>query len=227
MQFVTPDGITLQAGHPIVQAAMLVLGEAWPRAIPFEELLSRAHERLEVGTEMGIGVGTVGRPAVVVGAGSGDPRPALAGDARPARELPAAQAEALGRSLLQFYVQASTSLVEFWIDQPRFAAEAGARPTASGLARRQAATGSRVATLRHETAQLGDFERQVLRLLDGTRDRADLADELVALALNGELTVERDGRPVRGAAELRPIVTQALDAQLTALARNALLVASK
>lgn len=46
---------------------------------------------------------------------------------------------------------------------------------ASPLARVQADKGGRVTNLRHELVHLGAFERQLLRLLDRTRTRADLA----------------------------------------------------
>src|SRR5437899_2089618 len=46
MVFETPDGITLQARDAIVQAAMMELGDAWPKAIPFNQLLERASERM-------------------------------------------------------------------------------------------------------------------------------------------------------------------------------------
>jgi SAM-dependent methyltransferase len=193
MVFETPDGITLQARDAIVQAAMMELGDAWPKAIPFNQLLEQASERMR----------TTG----------GDSATPLA-----------VSAEVLGRTLLQSYVQASTSLVEFWLAQPSFTTVASERPAASPLARRQAEMNNRVTTLRHETAHLGDFERHLLRLLDGTRDRIALREALIDLVQQGELTVEKDGQPVRETGQLEEIVGQALTDQLQALARHGLLL---
>lgn len=48
MQFVAPDGLTLQARDPIVKAAMLCLSEIWPASVPFNDLVQRARSRLDV-----------------------------------------------------------------------------------------------------------------------------------------------------------------------------------
>jgi methyltransferase-like protein/2-polyprenyl-3-methyl-5-hydroxy-6-metoxy-1,4-benzoquinol methylase len=204
MKFETPDGITLLAREPIVKAAMLELVDAWPRAVPFEELLAQARRRLEV------------RPA-----GLGDLSRGVGGSEQSTNYN---DAETLGQSLLQSYAQASTSLVEFWLTQPSFTTTVSARPRTSALARHQAAGKNLVTTLRHETAHLGDFERHLVRLLDGSRDRATLMAELVELVGQGELTVEKDSRPVKLPAEVREIIERALQAQLHVLAKNALLV---
>lgn len=42
-------GKTLTASAPIVKAAMLILGESWPRSVAFEALLAAARERLNPG----------------------------------------------------------------------------------------------------------------------------------------------------------------------------------
>jgi SAM-dependent methyltransferase len=54
----------------------------------------------------------------------------------------------------------------------------GARPIASPLARLQAATGHRVASLRHRVIQIEAPDRILLGLLDGSRDRAALVAAL-------------------------------------------------
>ena len=92
------------------------------------------------------------------------------------------QAEGLGQAILQFHASAGSSLVELWFDPPTFEWTAGEKPQASALAREQAKTKSRVTNRRHESVNLGDFERQLLGKLDGTRDRATLVQELSKLA---------------------------------------------
>jgi methyltransferase-like protein len=136
-----------------------------------------------------------------------------------------ADAQALGQALLTFYASASTSLVELSLCPPRLATQVSERPAASPLARHQAATRHRVTNLRHETVELGAFERQLLALLDGSRDRGALRQELVERAGRGELVLEQDGQPVKDAGGRQQVLGQALDAQLPHLARSGLLVA--
>jgi SAM-dependent methyltransferase len=40
--FLTPEGFSMTTSEPLVQAAMLALGEAWPRSLAFPALLARA-----------------------------------------------------------------------------------------------------------------------------------------------------------------------------------------
>jgi hypothetical protein len=130
----------------------------------------------------------------------------------------------LGQSLLTCYTSAS-SLVELHVHPPRLALIPGERPLATPLARLQATRGNQVTNLRHELVGLGDFERHVLRHLDGTRDRAALADVLTALVREGALTVQEGGQVVEDGQKLTSRLGQALDEQLPKLARNALLQA--
>jgi len=45
-EFKAAHDVTLKSSLPIVKAAMLLLGEAWPRPLPFDELCRLARERL-------------------------------------------------------------------------------------------------------------------------------------------------------------------------------------
>ena len=45
-QFQGADGATLSTDHPVIKAAMLVLGEMWPQGVPFDALLNAAYSRL-------------------------------------------------------------------------------------------------------------------------------------------------------------------------------------
>jgi methyltransferase-like protein/SAM-dependent methyltransferase len=85
--------------------------------------------------------------------------------------------QALGRSLLQLY---SANMVELHARPLPFVREIAERPLASPLARRQAAVGPVVTNLRHESGTLSDWQRRVLCLLDGSRDRAALCDRLAS-----------------------------------------------
>jgi len=70
----------------------------------------------------------------------------------------------------------------------------------------------------------GRLERHLLKLLDGTRDRDALRNALIEHVQQGELTVEKDGQPVRDANQLDEIVGQAMTEPLQALARHGLLI---
>jgi hypothetical protein len=84
----------------------------------------------------------------------------------------------------------------------------GLRPRASALARIQARRGARITTLRHSVVEIQDpLARELISLLDGTRDRAALLAELQAFA------------------GPEPLLLEALDANLVKLARRAILEA--
>jgi SAM-dependent methyltransferase len=142
--------------------------------------------------------------------------------ARLGREPAGEDAEALALGLLNTYL--SSDLVELHAAPVRFARAPGERPVALSHARAAAAEGrSVVANRRHEPVRLADFARQLLPLLDGTRDRASLADSLAAKASAGELTVQRAGKPVTDPAELREALAGLIGPALRSLARDALL----
>lgn len=61
---------------------------------------------------------------------------------------------------------------------PPFAAQPGAYPQASALARAQIGQGHDITTLLHEPVSLGKLESALLPLLDGSRNLAALADQI-------------------------------------------------
>jgi len=134
----------------------------------------------------------------------------------------AADAQALGTDLLQCY---AGGVVELRLRAPRFVMAASNMPIASPVARFLAEKGLRVTNLRHERVNLDHFNRQVLRQLNGQRDRAALLEVLTQLVGQGELAIQREGQPVHETAAVREILTQALNENLPKIARAALLVA--
>lgn len=133
--------------------------------------------------------------------------------------------QVLGHNLLSFYASASTRLVELHVHPPHFVVEITERPEASALARLQALASDQVTSLRHEIVSLGEFERHLLRLLDGVRDRSAIVAGLAELVGKGILAVQQDGVAIQDAERTRELLSQAVDRQLPELARNALLVA--
>jgi methyltransferase-like protein len=98
------------------------------------------------------------------------------------------------------------------------------RPKASDMARFQAHEGARVTNRLHETVSLDDFQRQLLCELDGTRDRAALADSLSERIGSGKLVIHHEGRRVHEPAEVRRVVEETLETSLENLTRLALLL---
>ena len=100
----------------------------------------------------------------------------------------------------------------------------GVRPRACPLARLQAVRGNDVTNRRHERLQLGNFERHLVSLLDGKRDRSELVEELTILATDGTLNVSVDDRLVNDSAQIRKILAIAIENALQRLSRAAILI---
>lgn len=116
-------------------------------------------------------------------------------------------------------------VIEFYMHPPRFVLQPGGRPVASPLARLQSREGSRVTTLHHRTITIEDpLGRHFLQLLDGTRDRSALLDDLVAFVASGEAVVRQDGAPVQEPAAVRQLLAADLERKLAEIARFALFV---
>jgi len=93
------------------------------------------------------------------------------------RQMSASDREALAEVLVAAF---GVGLVELTAEAPRFAREAGPRPRASAVARAQLRAGNaRPTNLRHERARIDQpLTRELVLLMDGTRDRGVLMDEL-------------------------------------------------
>src|SRR5262249_41685700 len=126
----------------------------------------------------------------------------------------------LGLNLLHLY---TANLVELHVHSPPFVPAVSELPVASPLARLQAAAGAAVTNLRHERILVNELDRQLLRHLDGSRDRAALLEVLTGLAEDGLLAVQEGGQPVRDRAGSQRAFAPSLDQSLSGLARKALL----
>jgi SAM-dependent methyltransferase/methyltransferase-like protein len=105
-----------------------------------------------------------------------------------------------------------TGMIRFHGHVPRYATSASERPVASPLARLQARSGECVTTLLHATMRMDDApSRRMLQMLDGTRDREQIAAELLA-------AFPQDKRPDPAA------LRAGIDRNLARLARAGLLV---
>jgi methyltransferase-like protein/SAM-dependent methyltransferase len=127
----------------------------------------------------------------------------------------------LALGLLQTYL--SSDLVEFHAAPIRYCPP-GPKPRALAEARARLAIGELgAATRRHDYFQANEFERQLLPLLDGTRDRPAILDELVRLTLADELSVQRNGKPLTEPDDIRAALSQVLERTLESLARIGML----
>ena len=129
---------------------------------------------------------------------------------------------AIGELVLSLYLK---NIVEISIGPPRFRTVVSERPRASRLARLQAAEGMVVTNLRHQRVQLGALDHELLRHLDGHRDRSALAALLEEALSSGGLTITNDTGPFPAESRTPELVGEILDQGLASLARQALLVA--
>lgn len=137
-----------------------------------------------------------------------------------ANEWRANRAE-VGSGLLLAY---RSKLVDFHSCSFPIALVPGDLPKVSPVVRLQASRGAIVANLRHETTALNAFDRALVQLLDGTRDRAALIAELAKLVQNRKLKVELGGERVDSGPVLENSLGSALEDSLPKLARRALLL---
>ena len=194
-EFRGPHESAMSTGHPLAKAAIMELAESWPRPLPFNELHLKVQSRLGPG----------GRDEAVE---AEDP------------------ALALGKIILATY---AAGLVELHLHMPQFVMDVSERPVASPVARLQAKQETHdtvVTTMRHAMIRVeGSLERHLLMLLDGTRDRAALLNELAGLVKSGAVTMGQDGASVPDREKALQILSQGLEPNLEKLARLALLVA--
>lgn len=99
----------------------------------------------------------------------------------------AASPDEIPQVLLRLQLSNLVELRTWTPDQPLSASE---RPQASPLARLQAAGNRPVVNLRHESRNLLDFDRAVLPLLDGTRDRPALREALLRALRDDAIHIE-------------------------------------
>jgi SAM-dependent methyltransferase/methyltransferase-like protein len=181
-EFRSPDGRVVNTNHPLLRAALHLLFESLPDALPFADLWQRVQERAP----------------------------------RAVQALSDADADrALASAMLQC---AMGHLIALHVRPARCAADAGRLPTASPLARLQAAVGERVTNLRHFTVDLLGFDRAIVPYLDGTRDRLAILSLVRDAAERGDISTE-------GGTPLPADLSLAVDASLRRLAGSALLLA--
>ncbi|MGE5277310.1 MAG: methyltransferase regulatory domain-containing protein [Acidobacteriota bacterium] len=133
----------------------------------------------------------------------------------------AAGPEELAGALLEPHLRNAVAL-RTW--SPPLVLSPGERPEASPLARLQASRDEPIVNLRHETVVLADLDEVVLPLLDGTRDRSELREAVVAAVVGGRLGIEdKAGARLEDPEKMREVVASALEECLARLAAACLL----
>jgi methyltransferase-like protein/2-polyprenyl-3-methyl-5-hydroxy-6-metoxy-1,4-benzoquinol methylase len=119
----------------------------------------------------------------------------------------------------------AAGITELHIWAPPFVTDVSEHPIASPIARHQNRRTKRITTLRHTGLELTDaLSRNLLELLDGTRDFAALVEAVAAVVQAGKATLEANGEPVSDPAKIREMIAEELPSALNGLARSAILV---
>jgi methyltransferase-like protein/cyclopropane fatty-acyl-phospholipid synthase-like methyltransferase len=129
--------------------------------------------------------------------------------------------QAVAAALLSAYV--GTDMVELHAHPVEFTRAAGEKPVASPVARAQAPRGA-AANRRHELVRLGDLDKHLIPLLDGTNDRAALVEKLSAVAARGEMKVQQNGVALSDPKQMASAVRAVIDQALANVARTGVLV---
>ena len=119
----------------------------------------------------------------------------------------------------------AAGLTELHVWAPPFVTDVSEHPIASPVARHQNRRTKRITTLRHTGLELNDaLSRNLLELLDGTRDFAALVEALTAVVQAGKATLEANGEPVSDPAKIREMIAKELPSALNGMARAAVLI---
>lgn len=128
--------------------------------------------------------------------------------------------ELLANAILRCH---KTDLIEIHLVEPQAVRQAGDRPRAVPLLRWQAAQQEPISNAQHRLVEIGDLDRLVLSLLDGTRDRRELCRDIVERISQGQLALEHQGKPVQDPELIAQVVEAALPGSLDKLAAMLLL----
>jgi methyltransferase-like protein len=116
-------------------------------------------------------------------------------------------AELLAKAIVRCY---RTDLVQFHLHGLHEIREISERPLAGPLSRWQAIRREPISNLAHELVDLSDFDRFVLSLLDGTRDRASIIQAMIEHVKRGEITLQQKGVPVENPELIATVVEHTL-----------------
>jgi methyltransferase-like protein len=129
----------------------------------------------------------------------------------------------LAETLLQLY---RVNFLELHLRPPRFSTSVSERPRASPIARFQVLSTPYVSTLTFGSVRMGDpVTRHLLSSLDGTRNRAELLEAMLAYLDQGGLVLKQHGEAVTNRKQAAEVMESRLDAALADMAGQGLLLA--
>jgi methyltransferase-like protein len=124
--------------------------------------------------------------------------------------------------LLQLYI--SSDLIELHGMPLTFNRKVNPKPVALPMARLMAAKTGVISNRRHEVVRLGELDRHLIPMLDGTNDKAKILDKLTEVAKTGQITVRKEEMTLTEPAEIRAALESVIDQALANVARMAVLV---
>lgn len=184
--FHSGDGALLTTDHPLIKAALSMVGNAFPAALAFDDVLASAREACQ------------------------------------SRALPEEDTTVLAHAWTAAF---GLGLVVLHCDPPVFAREAGTRPRVNALARMQLDAGADLVTsLRPSMIRIdGGLGLELIRLLDGSRDRDALLHDLAERMSTLPVDDAGNGQERHDTAWWRDALAGKLEAGLLQAARMALL----
>lgn len=188
--FRTPAGATAETVFPLTKAALVVLGERWPRAVDVDTLAQEANLILD------------------------SAKVPYEADGQENQKI-------LAQDLLHCY---SINLVEFHTWQADFVTKVSEKPRVSRLAAYLSGQDRPVVNQRHETVNLDLVSRELVCVMDGTRDHAGLLKRLDEIVEDGSLVVREDSERLKGGTKLRSALKEILEQTLVKLAGAGMLV---
>ena len=218
---------------PLLKSALKFLGEAWPRRVSFAELLGNGRAEVPLcpnkDNDGRAEVPLCPNPqtSAVPGPTSDlTPREGTQGQGTSESNLGKAAALPYHRDLAQFLLQCFTiGFVDLHAFPGTFVAEVSEHPAASPMVRLQVRQGPGISSLRHQPLKIADaFGRDLLMLLDGTRDRAALLRDMGERVKTGSIPIYRDGKHVEDVQQALEVLESQLDPCLASLVKLGLFV---
>ncbi|MBP9094132.1 class I SAM-dependent methyltransferase [bacterium] len=133
-----------------------------------------------------------------------------------------AVSQQLGSDILTCY---ASNIINLKSSSDNFTTTVSDKPAVAGLAREQAKTLNRVTNRLHEIVNIDSFGRTIIGLLDGESDYQSILNKLAVLASTGQLVVQKDGRALTSADDLKSVLDPTLRETLNRFASAALLLA--
>jgi methyltransferase-like protein/2-polyprenyl-3-methyl-5-hydroxy-6-metoxy-1,4-benzoquinol methylase len=213
--------------------SLCVRSGAWPVS-PQPDLRSGAVEKFKIAGEQTVEIGHPLAKAALCVLGEHFPRPLSFADlltqartrlGSPASGGPVAE-DPEAMELAEFlFLAGHTQAVNLVGYVPHWVTAVSERPRVSVLVRWQINAGLPVTNVWHQAVKIEDpLLRHLLGLLDGTRDRASLVQELAGFLDAQGVVVKEGDEPIHDPERVRRLLADALEANLQKLARLCLLI---